>query len=80
MLDDLLRPSFGNVTVPAQIFPCVDIDLNRGVAYRQFENIFPRRGDEVSRARVSLLQRDESLLGCARLRSAHAREFSLIGS
>ena len=51
-LFDLLRPSFGNVA-PAQIFPCVDIDLNRGVAYRQFKNIFSRRGDEISRALVS---------------------------
>jgi hypothetical protein len=47
------RPSFGNAAVPAQIFPCVDIDLGRGIAYRQVENIFPRRGDEVSRALVS---------------------------
>ncbi len=54
MPDDLLRPSFGNVAVPAQILPCIDVDLNRGVARRQFENIFPRRGDEVSRTLVSL--------------------------
>jgi hypothetical protein len=51
--DDLLRRSFGNAAVPAQIFPCVDIDLSRGVSGRQFKNIFPRRGDEVSRALVS---------------------------
>jgi len=37
----------------AQIFSCVDIDLSRGVAYRQFENIFPRLANEVSRALVS---------------------------
>jgi hypothetical protein len=56
--DDLLRPSFANAAVPAQIFPCVDIDLGRGIAYRQVENIFPRRGDEVSRALVSLERPD----------------------
>jgi hypothetical protein len=40
------------VAVPAQIFPCVDIDLSREVSGRQFKNIFPRRGDEISRALV----------------------------
>jgi hypothetical protein len=49
---DLLRPSFGNVAVPAQILPCIDVELNRGVAHRQFKNTFPR-GNEVSRALVS---------------------------
>ena len=53
MLGDLLRSSLGNVAVPAQILPCINVDLNRGVAYRQFKNIFPRRGNEVSRAIVS---------------------------
>lgn len=53
MPGDLLRPSFGNVAVPAQFFPCIDVDLNRGVAHRQFKNIVPR-GDKVSRALVSL--------------------------
>jgi hypothetical protein len=38
---------------PAQIFPCVDIDLSREVSGRQFKNIFSRRGNEVSRALVS---------------------------
>jgi hypothetical protein len=52
--DDLLRPSFGNVAVPAQIFPCVDIDLSREVSGGQFKNIFPCRGDEVSGALVSV--------------------------
>ncbi|MGB6325635.1 MAG: hypothetical protein WBG11_07635 [Methylocella sp.] len=49
----------------AQTLSCVDIDLNRGVSGRHFKNIFLRRGDEVSRALVSLRHPDRQEKGVA---------------
>jgi hypothetical protein len=49
---DLLSPSFGNVAVPPQIFPSIDIDLSRGVAYCN-SRIFSRAAAMRSRAPLS---------------------------